>query len=257
MPASSPAPIAVQLYTLRDIAATNFRSVLERLAAKGYCGVELAGFNDLTPTEFMAIAQDNGLKVASAHINMGRTADLEATIDTHLGVGATTMVIPYMPAESFADLAAIDKTAGYLNKANRVAQAHGVTLGYHNHYWEFQTVIDGRHAMQHLFDRLDPTMFVELDIYWTKVGGADPVEVINTFGDRVRLLHVKDGPADTVASPMTAVGGGVIDIGGAITAATNTEWHIVELDHCATDMFDAVDASYDFLVGSRLSTGRK
>ena len=96
MTALAPAPIAVQLYTLREQAATNFRGVLERLGAAGYRGVELAGFHDLTPDDFARVAADNNIEVASAHINMGRTADLEAAIDTHLGVGATTMVIPMM-----------------------------------------------------------------------------------------------------------------------------------------------------------------
>ena len=257
MTALAPAPIAVQLYTLREQAATNFRGVLERLGAAGYRGVELAGFHDLTPDDFARVAADNNIEVASAHINMGRTADLEAAIDTHLGVGATTMVIPMMPPDGFADLEAIDKTAGYLNKANTIARTRNVKLGYHNHYWEFASVIDGRSAMAHLFERLDETMFVELDIYWASVGGADPISVINDFGDRVQLLHVKDGPGGDPKEPMTAVGGGSIDIGGAIRAASNAAWHIVELDQCATDMFEAVEASYEFLVGAHLSTGRR
>ena len=256
MPAMSPAPIAVQLYSLRDAAAADFRGVLERLGRKGFCGVELAGFHDLTPADFLKISSDSGLEVASAHIDMGRTAELEATMDEHLSVGATTMVIPYMPPESFADLAAIDKTAGYLNKANALAASRNVALGYHNHFWEFQKLIEGRNAMAHLFDRLDDTMFVELDIYWAKVGGADPVDVITSFGNRVQLLHIKDGPADTFAGPMVAVGSGAIDVAAAIGAAPNARWHVVELDECATDMFDAVEASYDYLVGTHLSKGR-
>ena len=252
----TPAPISIQLYSLRAEAATDFRSVLERLGRKGFCGVELAGFNNLEPAEFATIASDNGLRVSSAHVNLAKAPEFEATLDTHLGVGTTTMVVPFMPPESFATIEAIDKTAYLLNKCNRLARDRGIDLGYHNHFWEFSTVIDGRSAMSLLFDRLDETMFVELDIYWAKVGGADPVEVIHDFGDRVRLLHIKDGPADAYESDMVAVGSGVIDTRGAINAANNASWHIVELDRCATDMFEAVEASYDFLVGSNMSEGR-
>jgi hypothetical protein len=34
------------------------------------------------------------------------------------------------------------------------------------------------------------------------------------------------------------------------------KWHIVELDACATDMFEAVEKSYRFLTGRGLSRGR-
>ncbi len=33
-------------------------------------------------------------------------------------------------------------------------------------------------------------------------------------------------------------------------------WLVVELDECARDMLQAVRASYDWLVGSRLGSGR-
>ena len=98
----TPAPISIQLYSLRAEAATDFRSVLERLGRKGFCGVELAGFNNLEPSEFATIASDNGLRVSSAHVNLAKAPEFEATLDTHLSVGATTMVVPFMPPESFA-----------------------------------------------------------------------------------------------------------------------------------------------------------
>ena len=38
------APIALQLYTVRDALAHNFKSVITRIAEIGYVGVETAGF---------------------------------------------------------------------------------------------------------------------------------------------------------------------------------------------------------------------
>ena len=55
---------------------------------------------------------------------------------------------------------------------------------------------------------------------------------------------------------MVAVGGGTLDIAGVLGAAPTAAWHIVELDRCATDMFEAVAASYTYLTGSGLSGGR-
>ena len=56
---------------------------------------------------------------------------------------------------------------------------------------------------------------------------------------------------------MVAVGDGVIDMPArARRRGQRPRWHIVELDRCDTDMFDAVERSYDYLVGNGLSQGR-
>ena len=43
---------------------------------------------------------------------------------------------------------------------------------------------------------------------------------------------------------------------GIAAAADQAAWHIVELDHCATDMFEAVEQSYRYLVAEGISKGR-
>ena len=108
-----------------------------------------------------------------------------------------------------------------------------------------------------LFDQLDESIVAEVDIYWSQVGGFDPAELVAELGTRVTRVHVKDGPAEKYGQPMTAVGSGTLDIPGVLSAAPNAKWHIVELDDCATDMFEAVEASYDFLVGNGISRGQR
>ena len=99
-------------------------------------------------------------------------------------------------------------------------------------------------------------MFAQVDTYWVQVGGANPAQVVADLGDRVRSLHIKDGPADGTSSPNTAVGGGVMDVAAIVAANPGVEWHIVELDACATDMTDAIAQSYRYLTGQGLSRGR-
>jgi hypothetical protein len=47
-----------------------------------------------------------------------------------------------------------------------------------------------------------------------------------------------------------------VDLPAVAAAAPYAEWHIVELDHCATDMFEAVEKSYRYLVDAGISTGQ-
>ena len=99
-------------------------------------------------------------------------------------------------------------------------------------------------------------MLLEVDTYWAAVGGQDPDAVpalLRRLGDRVRYLHVKDGPV-TKDDPMTAVGTGRMPIAEILAAAPAAEWHVVELDRCATDMLTAVRMSVEWLTARGLAT---
>jgi sugar phosphate isomerase/epimerase len=252
-----PAQVSVQLYSLREEVATDFPAVLARLGAKGYPGVELAGFGGLTHDQLSRALTDAGLTLSSAHV--GITDDLDefgAALDAHQSLGCDTVVIPMLPPDTFSDLEGVRAAADRVNAARELTNARGLTLGYHNHYWELTAMPDGRPALVHLFEHLAPDVIAEVDIYWAQVGGTDPQELVTELGTRVGLLHVKDGPADTPKHPMVAVGDGVVDVPGVLAASPAARWHIVELDRCATDMFDAVERSYDYLVGNGYSQGR-
>ncbi len=251
------APISVQLYSLREQAATDFAGVLRRLGEIGFVGVELAGFHGMSTGEFNAVIADAGLVVSSAHFGDVSPDALGAALDDIQAVGCDTAVLAYLPSANFADAEAIARSAEALNAAAEIAHGRGVALGYHNHWWEFETSIDGRSAWDVFVERLADDVFVELDMYWATVGGADPRRVVADLGERVRLVHVKDGPADDPEASMVAVGSGSLDVAGVLRAARGVRWHVVELDRCATDMFEAVADSYAFLVGQGLSRGRR
>ena len=254
--ANGRAPISVQLYTLRKEAAVDFPAVLARLGAKGFSGVELAGFGGLEPAQLTRALADANLEISSAHIGFQDASEFAAALDAHQAIGCDTAVIPALPTEAFADLDAVRATADRVNALVEVARARGMALGYHNHWWEFAKMPDDRPGLLHLFEHLAPDVFAEVDIYWAQVGGSDPKSIVSALGARVGLLHVKDGPADTPKSSMVAVGDGAVDVPGVLAASPSARAHIVELDRCATDMFEAVERSYDFLVGGGFSRGR-
>ena len=257
VPSSTPAPIAVQLYSLREESALDFPGVITRVGAAGFVGVELAGFHGLEPGEFARIASDAGVVASSGHLNDLTHDAFSRALDDLASVGCATAVLAFLPPVAFATLDAVQRSADALNTAHEMAAQRGVALGYHNHFWEFQHRVGDRTSWSVFLDLVVPEVFVELDTYWSAVGGADPLDVIAHLGSRLRLLHVKDGPADDPQSPMVSVGTGSIDIAAILTSAPAAQWHVVELDRCATDMFTAVEDSYRYLTTSGLSRGRK
>jgi len=252
------APIALQLYTVRDLLRDDFESVIRRIADIGYVGVETFGFPEgVSVLQAADLFADCGLTVAAAHLPLPLERNAELSIRMAAQLGVQRMVSGHVPPEEYGDLASIKRVCARFNQAQAVAAVNGLSFGVHNHWWEFQAAGDV-YPYQVWLDELDPAIFFELDTYWIQSAGADPVQIVKRFGERAQLLHIKDGPAgeDTTAD-MVAVGDGQVDYPPIIAAAEgNAQWLIVELDRCATDMMTAVERSYRYLVGKGLAHGR-
>ena len=248
-------PIALQLYTLRDATARDYAGTLEQVAAMGYAGVETAGFEGTTIPAAAQLFKRLGLTVCSTHLPLPLGERQAQVLETMQIFECRRLVCPSQPRQEFETVAGIQRVCDTLNAASAVAQAHGLSLGYHNHWWEFQ-MVDGRLAHDRLRDGLSPEVFFEVDTYWTQTAGVDAAAVLKQLGPRAPLLHIKDGPA-LQGKAMTALGEGVMDIPALVEAsAGNAEWLIVELDNCDTDMAEAVRRSFDYLVQNGLGRGK-
>lgn len=237
--------LAVQLWTVRDQMAADRAAVLGQLAALGYPAVEPYDPLD-DPAGFRALVDELGLEVAASHAPLlgEQRADLLAALRT---IGTDTGIVASVPAERWTDAASIRGIAAEFNALAAEAAEQGLRVGYHNHYWEFAD-IDGRTALEVFAEALAPEVLLEVDTYWAAVAGLDVAPFLRTLGDRVRYLHVKDGPA-TREDPQTAVGDGTLPVREILAANPAVEWEVVELDDCGTDLMTALARSREYLVG--------
>jgi len=253
-----PKPIALQLYTVREALANDFAGVVRRIADIGYVGVEpFAGaFASTSAQDAARLFSDLGLEVIGSHAPMPLGDDRSKALDLMAALGSRRLIVPWLPPEDFASVDAIRSVSDRLNEANAVARANGLQLLYHNHWQEYGPV-NGRYAYQVMLESVEPTVNLEIDTYWVKAAGRDPVEVVKEIGARAPLLHIKDGPG-VRGRPQVAVGQGTLDIPGIIQAGENSaELLVVELDECATDMMTAVEQSYRYLTAKGLARGNK
>lgn len=239
------ASIGLQLYSLRESMEKDFEGVIRKVASIGYAGVETAGFNGSSPEKAAKLFAELGLKVSSAHSPLPLGDDKNKVLDTMALLGCKYLVLPYLPADEFVSAERIKAQCDRVNEADAIARANGLTLLYHNHWWEFRTQVDGKPAIETMRQYLAPTVGFEIDTYWLQTGGSDVVEWLKKLGSAAPLLHIKDGSTNE-KDPMVAVGDGVMDW-AAIVPASQAEWFIVELDRCATDMLEAVTRSYTYL----------
>ena len=250
-----PKPISVQLYSLRESAKNDFAGVLSSLADIGYPYVEFAGLHGKSAREVRKIIDGVGLKASSAHGPIFDPSKREQVAEEAETLGYKHLVSGF-GAKDFESVDTVKAIAEKANEAINYFGPLGFTVNLHNHEWEFQ-----QYEKFNLLLELAPKLCPQLDVYWVKVGGENPAEVIRRYGRRTNLLHIKDGPADATnrALPMTAVGKGSVDISSCVLASEGTavEFMVVELDNCATDMLQAVKESYNFLTQRSLAAGTR
>jgi sugar phosphate isomerase/epimerase len=250
------ADIGVMMYTVLEQARADLEGTLARVAALGYAGVETYGLvEQFGATRVRNAIADAGLKLTSAHTPFPAGERAEAILDANEELGAGILVWS-MEREEFDSPDAVRRGVERVNEAAERAAGRGMRIAYHNHFAEFSQVFDGRQAYDVLLDLLDERVLVELDAYWATMGGADPAEVLGRLGERVRLVHVKDGPARSYEDDvMVPIGEGGIDWAGSLATPSGVQWHIVELERLHIDTFEALRRSYDHMVGSGISRG--
>lgn len=247
--------LSVQLYTVREAIAADLGVTLQRISELGFANVELFGFVELAE-RYAELLPAFGLAAPSGHARLiGQ--DVEAIFEAAKMVGTTTVIDPHIDQELWKKRADIEDQADRLNEIARLGAAHGLTIGYHNHWWEtenrFSSATGSEITGLEIFAAaLDPAVVLEVDTYWAEVGGVSAVELLGRLGDRVQLIHVKDGAVSRDDQAQTAVGSGALDI-PAILAAAPTALRVVELDGCSGDVFDALRDSVGYLSGPALN----
>ena len=263
----TPGKIGLQLYTLRDEIEKDIKGTLQKVASMGYLGVETAFWpKSITTKQASAYLKESGLSVLSAHVELPIAENKVKMLEIAETFECKKMIWHGWPEDKrYSSLAGTKELITIYNEANQFARANGLEFGIHNHWWEFRNKVDGRYVYEILLEQLDPTIFFEIDTYWVKVAGHDPAAIVKKIGARAPLLHIKDGPAiwneallTDNPDPMVAVGKGAQDFPAIAKAAGgNTKWMIVEMDKTATDVFVALQESYDYLIKNKLAVGRK
>lgn len=183
--------VSLQLYSMRECA--DQLGLLAQLPGLGITAVEGYGGVYGDPTAYRAAMDANGISMPSGHMGLD---DIETDFDATMGIietlGIARVFAPYLvedkrpkTAEGWADL------GQRLNTAGQKYAKHGISFGWHNHDFEFATLADGSTPMDILLDAA-PDITWEADLAWVAVGGCDPLDYIQRYGDRLSAIHVKD-----------------------------------------------------------------
>ena len=242
-------PFALQLYTVRDHMGQDAAATLKRVKEIGYDYVELAGTGGLSFAEFKAVLDDVGLTAIATHVGFDdATKNVDQLIETARLFGMEHVVVPGIDRALTPDKQGWINCGKAMDAGGAKLREAGVRLSYHNHNHEFEQ-FDGQYILDIFLGAAQPeNLASELDTYWVKFGGADPVAQINKLKGRCPLLHIKDmTPGDDPT--FAEVGRGIIDWAPVFAAGADagTEWYIVEQDTCPGDSLESARISAEFM----------
>jgi sugar phosphate isomerase/epimerase len=207
--------------------------------------------------EFKALLDEYGLKATSRHMSTNEAnwdANLaDAKLLNQKWTGSGGFAAPGIG--SYANTLATAETLNRLGERS-VKNGTGKVFG-HNHANEFTTTYvdvegDGteKSAWQIMVENTDPRWVTfQLDVGWANRAGEDSTELLDEFGDRIELLHVKDYVVDEDGNwrSWVPVGDGVIDWSEVFQAAHgDVRSYIVEQDF-PPDAFVTAKRSIDYL----------
>jgi sugar phosphate isomerase/epimerase len=186
--------IGLQLHSFRDLFAKDVPGTMAKVRKMGIKEVELYGTYGLEFPEFIKILAQNEISVVSYGGQYDKLKNFPQTLaDEARSYGAKYIVIFSIPfeGESFT-VEDVDRAAAVFNAAGKLIARNGMMLCYHPHGYEFKPYKDGT-LFDYMVEKFD-SRFVqfEMDVFWVKQAGQDPLALLKKYPNRFVLMHVKD-----------------------------------------------------------------
>jgi sugar phosphate isomerase/epimerase len=118
--------------------------------------------------------------------------DIEKVVADAKALGLKYVGCAYIRHKKPFDEKQCREAAAVFNRAGEAVAKHGMKFYYHNHGYEFLPYKNGT-----LFDLLvaetNPKyVYFQMDLLWTLLPGQDPAKLLEKYGQRWLLLHLKD-----------------------------------------------------------------
>ena len=185
--------LGVQLYSFRNQMKQDVKGTLAKVKEMGFTEVEAAGYDWASAQEFRAMLDAAGLRCISFFAGYEKLRDdFESVVRDAKALGAKYVIVGWIPHKKEFTLEDTNRAIAHFNEWGRKLAAHGLRFAYHVHGYEFQP-----HGRGTLFDKLmaetkPEYVTIEMDVFWVVHPGQDPVKLLNKYGRRVELMHLKD-----------------------------------------------------------------
>ncbi|HEX5027080.1 MAG TPA: sugar phosphate isomerase/epimerase [Agriterribacter sp.] len=193
--------IGVQLYTFRKQIPGNVPSMLEKISKMGIKELEGGGSYDLPVDEFKSLLKKNGLKMVSVGGDFKELAtNPQAAVDLAKTYGAKYVVCFWIPHGNEFTIEDAKSAVNVFNTAGKLLKENGISFCYHAHGYEF-VPYEGETMFDYMAKNLNPAYAnFEMDVFWVKHPGQDPVALLKKYPNRFPLMHLKDRATGTIGN---------------------------------------------------------
>lgn len=186
-------PVGLQLYSLRDQFAKDVPGTLAQTRDFGFRYVELAGTHGQPPEAFKKMLAAHGLKPVAAHFPYEKFRDDVESIAREAKVlGLKYVGCAWIPHQGAFDEKDCRDAIAVFHQAGAALAKHGLKFFYHIHGYEFHPYGNGTLFDLMMAETNPKHVSYEMDVVWAVFPGQDPVALLNKYGKRWTLMHVKD-----------------------------------------------------------------
>jgi sugar phosphate isomerase/epimerase len=187
------APLGIQTYTFRRSMGTDPAKVLDTIKMMGFTEIE-GGGGRMAPEEFKKLCAERGITIPSTGASYEQLVRAPDSVAMRAkALGSKYVMCAWIPHDNgVLTFENAKKAAQDFNKAGKILKENGLTFCYHAHGYEFQPYENGT-LLDYIFKNTNPEyVSFEMDIFWMQFGGGDPVALLKKYGDRWKLMHLKD-----------------------------------------------------------------
>lgn len=185
--------IGLQLYTFRNEFKTDVPGTLQKISEMGITQIEGGGSYGMPMDAYKALLAANKLEMVSLGADFKQLdSNIQQVVTNAKAFGAKYVMCAWVPHQESFTIQDADKAIAVFNNAGKVLKENGITFCYHAHGYEFGPYNNGT-MFDYMAGKMDPAYAnFEMDVFWVKQPGQDPVALLKKYPNRFPLMHLKD-----------------------------------------------------------------
>ena len=230
--------VALQLYSLRNEMKIDPVKYHGLISEWGISALEGGGEYGMSTDEYANLLANNDLRIIGVGAEyLQLTKDIQPIIDQAKKYGAKYATCYWIPhTEGPISMEEIKIATALFNAVGAELKKEGITFLYHPHGYEFAKDRN-KVRFNYMLENANNFAF-NMDVFWVKMGGGDPLKIMKKYPGKFPILHLKDRREGTPGSKNgqgdvetnVVLGTGDIDIAGIIKEAKKqgTEYLTIE-----------------------------
>jgi sugar phosphate isomerase/epimerase len=186
--------IGIEFYSFRNQFSKDVPGTLAKITKMGFSEAESPDTYGLSNVEFKKLLMKSRISLVGIGADFTELAtDPKGIVMKAKELGSKYVVCFWIPHEG-NDFTPNDANSAIeiFNKAGKILKENDLEFFYHPHGFEFRPY-NNETLFDYMMKNLDPRYVnFEMDVFWMKHSGQDPIALLKQYPGRFKLMHLKD-----------------------------------------------------------------